>query len=254
MSTNPAAVSESQPSSQHATEPEMSALSRMTGVIVSPIPTFAEIARRPTWLVPFFTLCVLSIVVSGLIAQKTDWRSFFERQNSKNARFDQMPQDQKDRMVENQVKYAPKFAFALGMVGTAIFVLFVTLVYWGAFNLFNGAALNFKTAFGLVSHAFVPLIISSLLAIIVLLVKPHGDVDPEHFLASSVGAFLPDDAAKWLEALGQSLEVFWIWTLALVALGFSAASPKKIKPAGAFLSVYGIWAVWVLCKVAWAMF
>jgi len=254
MSTNPAAVSESQPSSQHATEPEMSALSRMTGVIVSPIPTFAEIARRPTWLVPFFTLCVLSIVVSGLIAQKTDWRSFFERQNSKNARFDQMPQDQKDRMVENQVKYAPKFAFALGIVGTAIFVLFVTLVYWGAFNLFNGAALNFKTAFGLVSHAFVPLIISSLLAIIVLLVKPHGDVDPEHFLASSVGAFLPDDAAKWLEALGQSLEVFWIWTLALVALGFSAASPKKIKPAGAFLSVYGIWAVWVLCKVAWAMF
>jgi hypothetical protein len=254
MSTNPAAVPESQPSSQHATQPEMSALSRMTGVIVSPTRTFAEIARRPTWVVPFITLCVLSIVVSGLIAQKTDWRSFFERQNSKNARFDQMPQDQKDRMVESQVKYAPKFAFALGIVGTAIFVLFVTLVYWGAFNLFNGAALNFKTAFGLVSHAFVPLIISSLLAIIILLIKPRGDVDPEHFLASSVGAFLPDDAPKWLEALGQSLELFWIWTLALVALGFFAASPKKIKPAGAFLTVYGIWAVWVLCKVAWAIF
>jgi hypothetical protein len=250
MSTNPLAVPETQPTS----EPETGALGRITGVIVSPTRTFAEIARRPTWLVPFFTLCVLSIVVSGLIAQKTDWRSFFERQNGKNARFDQLPQDQKDRMVENQVKYAPKFAFALGIVGTAIFVLFVTLVYWGAFNLFKGAALNFKTAFGLVSHAFVPLIISSLLAIIILQIKPRGDVDPEHFLASSVGAFLPDDAPKWLEALGQSLEIFWIWTLALVALGFSAASPKKIKPAGAFLTVYGIWAVWVLCKVAWAMF
>jgi hypothetical protein len=54
--------------------------------------------------------------------------------------------------------------------------------------------------------------------------------------------------------LGQSLELFWIWTLALAALGFSAASPKKIKPAGAFLTVYGLWAVWVLGKVAWAMF
>jgi Yip1 domain len=173
---------------------------------------------------------------------------------SKNARLDQMPQDQKDRMLDNQVKYAPKFAFAFGVIFTPIFVLFITLVCWGAFNLFNGAALGFETAFGTVSHAFVPLIISSVLAIIILLIKPHGDVDPEHFLASNLGAFLPDDAAKWLVALGQSLELFWIWTLALVALGFSAASPKKIKPAGAFLTVYGMWAVWVLGKVAFAMF
>jgi hypothetical protein len=246
MSTNPTAVPESQP--------ETGALGRITGVIVNPTRTFAEIARRPTWVAPFVMLCVLSIVVSGLIAQKTDWRSFFERQMSKNARLDQMPQDQKDRMLENQVKYAPKFAFAFGTIFTAVFVLFMTLVYWGAFNLFNGAALPFKTAFGIVSHAFVPLIISSLLAIIILVIKPRGDVDPEHFLASNLAAFLPDDAPKWLEALGKSLELFWIWTMALVAIGFSAANQKKIKPAGAFLTVFGLWAVWVLGKVAWAMF
>jgi hypothetical protein len=250
MSTNPLAGPESQPASQ----PETGALGRITGVIVSPTRAFAEIARRPTWLVPFLTLCVLSIIVSGLLAQKTDWRSFFERQMSKNARLDQMPQDQKDRMLENQVKYAPKIAFAFGTIFTAMFVLFMTLVYWGAFNLFNGAALSFKTGFGIVSHAFVPLIISSLLATIILVIKPHGDVDPEHFLASSLAAFLPDDAPKWLEALGQSMELFWIWTMALVAIGFSAASPKKIKTAGAFLTVFGIWAVWVFGKVAWAMF
>jgi hypothetical protein len=37
--------------------------------------------------------------------------------------------------------------------------------------------------------------------------------------------------------------------MALVALGFSAANPKKIKPAGAFLTVFGMWTVWVLGKV-----
>ncbi len=250
MSTSPLAPPETQPTGQ----PETGALGRMTGVIVSPTRTFGEIARRPTWVVPFLTLWVLSIVVSGLLAQKTDWRNFFERQMSKNSRFDQMPQDQKDNILEKQVQYGPKFAFAIGAIVTPIFVLFITLVYWGAFNFFNGAGLTFKTAFGIASHAFVPLIISSLLAIIILLIKPRGDVDPEHFLASNLGAFLPDDAAKPLVALGQSLELFWIWTLALVALGFSAASPKKIKPAGAFLTVYGLWAVWVLGKVAWAMF
>ena len=100
----------------------------------------------------------------------------------------------------------------------------------------------------------VPLIISSVLGIVVLLIKHRGDVDPEHFLASNVAAFLPDPAPHWLETLGQSLELFWIWTMALVALGFSAANPKKIKPAGAFLTVFGMWAVWVLGIVAWAMF
>src|ERR1700686_1093157 len=102
MSTNPGAVPESQPTGQ----PETGALGRMTGVIVSPTRTFTKIARRPTWVVPFITLCVLSIVVSGLLAQKTDWRSFFERQDSKNPRFDQMPQAQKHTIRENQVKYA----------------------------------------------------------------------------------------------------------------------------------------------------
>ena len=249
MSTNPLTVPESQPA-----QPETGALARMAGVIVNPQRTFVGIARRPTWVLPFVTLCLLSIIVSGLLAQKTDWRSFFERQMSKNSRLDQMPQEQKDRMIENQVKYAPKFAFAFGVIFTAVFVLVMTLVYWGAFNLLYGADLTFKTAIGIVSHAFVPLIISSLLAIIILVIKPRGDVDPEHFLASSLAAFLPDDAPKWLEALGQSLELFWIWTMALVAIGFSAANHKKIKPAGAFLTVFGMWAIWVLGKVAWAMF
>jgi len=207
MSTSPVAVPESQP--------ETGPLGRMTGVIVSPTRTFAEIARRPTWVVPFLTLCVLSIIVSGLLAQKTDWRSFFERQMSKNARLDQMPQDRKDQMLENQVKYAPQVALAFGTIFTALFVLLMTLVYWGAFNLFNGAALTFKTAFGIVSHAFVPLIVSSLLAIIILLIKPRGDVDPEHFLASILGPFCPrtrqSGLQRWASPWSCSGSGRWRW-------------------------------------------
>jgi hypothetical protein len=248
MSTLPPAVPEP------AAQPASSAVSRMTGVIFAPRKTFTEIARRPTWAAPFIIICLLSIAVSALIAQKTDWRSFFERQMSKNPRTEQMPQEQKDRILESQVKYAPKIAFAFGLIITAFMMLFLTLIYWGAFNLFTGAGLNFATSFGIVTHACVPWIISSILAIIILSIKRSGDVDPEHFLASSVAAFLPDDAPHWLDSLGQSIELFWMWALALIAIGFSASSPKKIKLAGAFLTVFGIWAVWVLGKVAWAIF
>ena len=225
----------------------------MTGVITSPTATFADIAQRPTWAAPFVIFCLLSLVAGLLLGQKTDWRSFFERQNSKNSRFDQMPQEQKDRVLEGQVKYTPMVTPVIAVVATALTVLVMTLIYWGAFNLFNGAALNFKTAFGITSHAFVPSMIGGILAVIILIIKPKGDIDPEHFLASSLSAFLPDPSPKWLEALGQSIELFWIWSLALIALGFAAASPKKITPAGALLTVFGIWALWVLGRVGWAL-
>ena len=68
MSTAPVATPEGQP--------EIGAVGRMTGVIVNPKQIFTEIAGRPTWVMPFLILCVLSIVVSGLLAQKTDWRDF----------------------------------------------------------------------------------------------------------------------------------------------------------------------------------
>ena len=235
-----------------AATPESSAVSRLIGVIVSPKETFSSIARRPTWFVPFLILCTLSIAVGGLIAMKTDWRSFFERKLSENSRFEQMPQERKDQTIETQARYAPTIAFVTVIIETAFILLLVEVVYLGAFNLLNGANLTFPTGWGITTHAFVPSIIGQVLAIIILLIKPKGDVDPGHFLASSVAAFLPDGAPHWLESLGQSLELFWIWTLVLVAIGFSAANPKKIKPGAAFLVVFGIWAVWVCGKVAWA--
>jgi hypothetical protein len=233
--------------------PQTSAVGRMVGVIVSPKKTFSEIARRPTWAVPFVVLCLLSIGAGILVGQKTDWRSFFEHQNSKNSRFDTMSADQKENIVTQQLKFA-KIAPFFGLVVIVILVFLLTLLYWGAFNLFFGAELGFTGSFGIVTYAFVPIAISSLLAIIVMLIKHAGDVDPEHILASSLSAFLPEDAPHWLDALGQSLELFWLWMLALIAIGFSTANPKKIKPAGAFLTVFGIWFVWVAAKVVFAAF
>ncbi len=65
------------PLPEPSAQPESSAVSRMTGVILAPGKTFAEIAQRPTWVAPFVILCILSIGVSALLAQKTDWRGFF---------------------------------------------------------------------------------------------------------------------------------------------------------------------------------
>jgi hypothetical protein len=244
MATTPMPAPEAQASINH--------IGRLSGVLFSPKQTFTDIARRPSWATPFVLLCLLSLVVGVLLGQKTDWRAFFERQDSQSSRFEQMSQEQKDVMLDRQVQWAPKISFAFGLIGAAVVVLIVALVYWGAFNLFKGAGLTFSGAFGVTAHGFVPTLIGSVVGIVILLLKAKGDVDPEHFLASNVAAFLPDGTPHWLEVLGQSVEVFWIWTLVLVAMGFAAANPKKIKGGSAFTIVFGIWLVWVCAKVAWA--
>jgi hypothetical protein len=130
--------------------------------------------------------------------------------------------------------------------------LIFSLLYWGSFNLFRGAGLRFGTSFAITTHAFLPTALSSVLAMIILPLKGYGDVDPENVVATSLKAYLPDSAPKPLLALGGSLELFWIWCLVLLAIGFAAANPKKIKTSTSLGIVFGLWAVWVLAKVAWA--
>jgi hypothetical protein len=49
-----------------------------------------------------------------------------------------------------------------------------------------------------------------------------------------------------------SLDLFSFWTMILMALGYSATSPKKISVGSAFFTVFACWALYVLCKVGLA--
>lgn len=230
----------------------ISPIGRIIGALFSPKKTFADVAAHPSWIAPMLLLTLLSLGVSALLVQKVDWHNFMEQQLNKNPRTEQLPADQKEKIIEAQSKYAPAFTYVLGACGPILGTLVITLVYWGAFNLFSGAGLKYGTAFGITSHAFMPASISSVLAIVTIFLKARGDVDPEHLLASALSAFLPENAPKWLNSLGNSLELFWLWCLVLLVIGFSAANPKKIKTGAAFGTVFGLWILWVLIKVGWA--
>jgi hypothetical protein len=225
---------------------------RIIGVFFSPKQTFAGIAERPSWVAPLLLMIALATCVGTLLNTKMNWGDYIRHKAEENARFSQLSEEDKDKALGGQVKFWASFSYWSGIVVVPILVLFFALIYWGAFNLFRGAGLRFGQAFGITTHAFLPTALSSILALIILPLKSYGDVDPENVVATSLKAYLPDSAPKALIALGGSLELFWIWFLVLVAVGFAAANPKKIKPAASFGIVFGLWAVWVLGKVAWA--
>jgi hypothetical protein len=230
----------------------VSAIGRIVGVFASPKQTFASIAEKPSWVAPMLLMMILAVVVGGLLNSKMNWAQYIRHKAEENPRFEQLSEDKKDEAVAGQVKFWAGFSYAVGAVAIPISILIFAGIYLVAFNLMSGAGVRYGQSFAITTHAFLPAAITSVLAMIILPLKTYGDVDPENIVATSLKAYLPETAPKPLLALGSSLELFWIWCLVLVAIGFAAANPRKVKPGAAFGIVFGLWAVWILAKVAWA--
>jgi Yip1 domain len=252
MGTVPAPTPE--PIAVPAPEPQgsISQFGRLVGVIFSPSVTFADIARKPSWLLPVIILALLGVGVAVGINQKMDWREYMSQQIEKSSRGATLTPEQKEQQISMGAKIAPISAYVFGIPAPVVVVLVVALIMWGAYNLLGGANLGYKTSLGIVSHAFVPAIIGNFVFLIVLFLKPRGTLDLDNPVATNIAAFLPDDAAKWLVALCKNLDVFALWILVLIAIGFAAANPKKLKGGKAFTIAFTVWAAYVVIRVGFA--
>jgi hypothetical protein len=142
--------------------------------------------------------------------------------------------------------------YATGVLVPICFALIVSLVMMGAYNLFAGAGARFSTAFSIVAHAGLVGIVSTPLFLLVLFLRPPGSFDPENPLATNLAALLPEESAKWLVALCKSVDIFSIWILILIAIGFAAVNPKKLKGSKSFVIAFSVWAAYVVLRVGWA--
>jgi hypothetical protein len=244
MATTTAAVPE--------TPQHIGAFGRIIGAIINPRPTFEDIARKPGWLLPILLLIILSLTITTVFGKRVGWRAFMEKQLAQNSRVQQMTPEQRENLINQQVKFAPIFGYAFGVIGFPIVVVIVAAIFMGIFNATSSAALDFKTSLGVVTHSYMPFVIASLLGVLILCLKPPDQIDLQNLVASNAGTFLSSDAPKWLLALCTSLDIFTFWVLGLMAFAYSAVRPKKIKFGSALTWIVGLWVVFVLVKVGFA--
>lgn len=230
--------------------PESSnAIGRMFGALFSPRKTFESIARRPTWLPPVILACLVGGSVLSLFGHRVGWRGFFEKQLTSSSSFQQLPVDQQEQRLNGTLKYGPKAVYIEVMIAPFLGALIIAGVFLGLFNGLAGARLNFKTSLGIVSYSWMPNIISGLLGIVVLLVKDPATIDLQNLVASNAGAFLADNSPKWLVAMLTPVDIFSFWVMVLLAIGYSAAAPKKLSSVKAFAWIFSMWVVYVLVRV-----
>ncbi|HXM93860.1 MAG TPA: YIP1 family protein [Candidatus Dormibacteraeota bacterium] len=240
------------PVSAPQTQAKLSPIARVVGVFFSPKATFEDIARKPDWILPVILLTIFSTAVCVAINQRTNWREFIGHQIEQSSRGSQLPPEQKQQQIEGGAKIAPILTYVFGIPGPLILVLVVAGVMMGAYNLSGSANVNYQTSLGIVSHAFLASLVSSVLFLVVLFLKAPGSVDLENPLATNPAAFLPEDSAKWVVNLCKSIDLFSIWTLLLIAIGFAATNSKKLKGSKSFVIAFAVWGTFVLLRVGWA--
>jgi hypothetical protein len=162
-----------------------------------------------------------------------------------------MTPEQKEQQLAVSAKVSPYFAYVFGTLGPILAVVITAAVLLLAYNVIGGANAKFGQAMGIVSHAMIVGLIGTLLLIVVFYLKPPGTIDLDNPVASNVGAFLPDGAPKALLALAKSVDIFSIWTLLLIAIGFTAVNRRKLQGKGLSI-VLSVWAVYVACKMGFA--
>jgi hypothetical protein len=224
-------------------------MGRLTGVLFSPKETLADIARHPSWIAPLVLLCLVNLAIIAIFTQRVGWVSFMQKKIDESSQAQQLSPEQRQQRVEVGARVAPYTGAIFGVLGIVVVTLIVAGVLLGAFNAMASANLNFKAAMGITAHALMPGFIGGLLGILILFLKDPTTIDIEHLVAANLGALVPDGSAKWLVTLASSFDLFTFWVIALLAIGFSVANPKKITMGRAFGVVIALWTVIVIIRV-----
>lgn len=216
---------------------------RLAGVFIAPARTFASIARRPTWLLPFAFAAGLAIPLTEIYMAKGDLRAEIVRGAEK--RGQKLSDDQIERITSQTRRVAPLFdLFSVVVVGA---VMFGTAgVLWASCQAF-GWEVKFRQSLGITTHAFLPSALSSAVLLGVLWNRDSIDkATMADALPVHLGRLADAHADPVGHALLSSVDVVSFWIMALLVLGLSAASGASRKRTAAL--VISLWVLFVLGK------
>jgi len=228
----------------------MSASGRLVNVILDPTRAFADIAARPGWWLPMILLMAATLAYMAAFSSRVGWARFLEQQLETNKQTQDLPADQRERILQTQVKFAEPLATVAAVAGTPVFMCVTAGVMVFIFGTLLGATVKFRQALGVVSYASLPHLLETAAFLLVLFIRDPAGFDLKNPAGFNIGFYLDPHAAPWLVSLGTSIDVFSIWVILLLATGMAAVSKKSWK--SSLLAVAAPWAVYVIGKVLWA--
>ncbi|MDX1502088.1 MAG: YIP1 family protein [Thermoanaerobaculia bacterium] len=220
----------------------------MTGVLFSPAKTFDGLAARPTWVVALLVLLLAGVVTSYLAVDRVDFEEAIREQLE--ARNRPVPDDSG---LEGIARVQKIFAWAVGpVVFASAFYFLAALLFWLGMRL-AGSEMGYMPAVSTTLHGYMPAVVKALVTIPVILGRAEITVEELQtgsLLASNLSFLAPEEAGPVVTSLLSSVDLFSIWSIVLLGMGFSIVG--KISRQSATVTVVVVWLIGVAAKVGFA--
>jgi len=233
-----------QPAVPEAEAANASELDHLVGAIASPAKTFASIDRRPTWLLALVLLALLGAAAVWSLYSKVDASEFMSYLE---ARGQALPPSVSGEQILGWTRVS-------SVVGAAIFGPVTYVAVAGLFLMLfrmGGGTLDFKRSLSVTVHGFLPFGIAALVGLGLAAVRETismREIESGGLVPSNLAAFLGEDAGAVVRAVASSVDLFSVWCIVLLAMGFSTVAKVGRGKAYGFVGI--VWGVGILLKVA----
>ena len=214
--------------------PGLSEPQRLVNIFIAPKKTFEDLKRNPSWWVPWLISAVFTLIFAVVAVQKIDMARFVQEQVDRSPRaqkrLENLTPEQRAQGMAIQATITKVGFYAAPVIGLLI-GLISAAVLMALYNFVLGAEVPFPRAMAVVFYAGLPGILGTLLLIISFLASsdPNTIDITRNPMPTNPGFFMDPEGNKVLYALASAIDVFKIWAVVLLGLGFSAASSNR-KP------------------------
>ncbi len=235
--------------------PGMGFVQRLVGAYASPAETFADVNRKPSWFPLYLIMAVLGATLAYLPQVRMDHETYMRKALEMNPMTKNMSEEQIKQIVDRPMnafqKYSSPFFAAIGILvaylvcAAALLLVFVLM----------GGALTYKKSLAVTIWGMAPVgIVGALLAILFMFVKDPDtlDIDASANVASNLGLLVSKKEHAVLHSLLNSIDIFSLWTIILLSIGFSVASEGRLTRGKAATGIVGMWAVYVAIKLGFS--
>jgi hypothetical protein len=243
------------PTATEPTGPALSEPQRLINVFIAPSKTFEDLRRKASWWVPWLISALFALGFGIVAVQKIDMTRFVQQQIEKSPsaqkRLEQATPAQREQGIALQATITKATFYVLPLF-TLIGGLLIAAVLMAIFNFLLGAEVPFSRAMAVTFYSFLPGILKSILLCVSLFaIADPNTIDLTNPMPTNPAFFMDPLGNKFLYTFLSYVDLFPIWYVVLMGMGFAlASSNRKVSVSSGISAVfvaYGIWALGAAC-------
>jgi len=226
---------------------------RLTNVFFAPSKTFSDLNRDNSWWAAWLLVSVFAFLFMFSVQQKVGFEQITRNEIAASPKaqeaMEKLTPEAREQRIQMSVGLTRgiSYAFPLTILITGAIIAGVLMA---TFNFGLGTEMSFNTVLAVLFYAWVPGILKSILAAISL----FAGADPEGFnirnpAATNIGFFLSRADHPVMYAMFSWVDVFAIWYIILLGIGFSCVT--KVKKGTATGVIAGWYIVCAVIGTGW---